>query len=180
MRPQSGFTLIEVVATAVISTILAGVILTLLHAGSDQAVEILSRQKAMSMYNVVSEQIGWTARQAYWVKQPGDGTACPGTPAGVYTGLDGLILYDRLCTEIGRYEIATVDGRHRLMERRLGVVKPFIVAGDTVFITPFSLDFGHTVSRRAITFALQIQYVVGSETREYRTPEETIYLRGGN
>lgn len=178
MKSQSGFTLIEVLATVIISTLLAGVMLTLLKAGTDQISEILPRQKAMSMYNIVSEQINWTARQAYWVRQPDDMTACPVSPAGTFTNLNGLVFYDKDCLEFGRYGFQAVGSRQFLMERKNGIFQAFKVAGDTVFITRGN-DFGYHSLRRAITFELQIQYIVKGETRDYRTASETAYLRGG-
>lgn len=179
MRRQAGFTLVEVLATGVISSVLAGVVLTLLYAGSSQVNEMVPRQQVISIYNLVSEQVHWTARRAYTVRSTNDGpfAVWPPTPAGPRTSQDGLVFYDRTGNVIGGYDIAPMGSTNYLREWKGLSFQPFKVAGDTVFVTP-SLKFGHSNDRRSITFEILIRYVINGTTREYRTPTETAYLRG--
>jgi type II secretory pathway pseudopilin PulG len=65
MTAQSGFTLIEALATGIISTVLAGAILSLMHLTNDQVKDGAAQIRMEERQRIASEQIRKSAHEAY-------------------------------------------------------------------------------------------------------------------
>lgn len=186
MKPQTGFTIIEVMTAGILSTVLAGVVITLIVLTSEQIEASLSRQKAVARYEIVAEEVRKVARKAYTVRSTSEPEFTiwpPGNAGSLLTSQNGLKFYDRTPVAgvpncIGGFEFQGVAGGLSILrEWKAGAFTAFLVGGDSVFVTP-SLQFSRDAARRVITFEIYVRYLVDESVRELKVPTQTVYLRG--
>lgn len=179
VKAQRGFTLVEVLAAGIISSLLAAVLLTILYLASAHVKQLIPRQRVMTAYNVVSEQIHRMTRQACFVRAFGEAHAIPLPALGASVSFqDGLVFYDRSYNIIGGYYFSASGGHHlREWNTATNAWQAFKIAGDSLPVTPGN-KFGHSADRKTVTFEIHLKYFIDGAWSLYKTPTETAQLKG--
>lgn len=167
-RIEKGFTLVEVLATGVISTVLAGAILTLVYLGADEMLESQGRQKALAQYVLVQEQICRVARTAYTIRATGE--TYPDVTAGT-SSLPGLRFFKKTPagTQLGAFRVAEDTGTVYLRESTTPTAltfKTFMVGADSI-PSAFSNTFRQNAARTRAGFQLTVKYQIKGDWREF-------------
>jgi type II secretory pathway pseudopilin PulG len=184
MNSQSGFTLIEALATGLISTIVAGAILSLLHMSNAQINDGTINLRLARLQGVASDQIRSSTRIAAGVKTAAEDTITDFDHMPVMTAVSSPLKEVRLCQQNGlpfaRYRIVDGTPQDYLEEWKETPVKgyhPFMVGGDTVFVDYANSFFRILPDRRGITFA--VQHTRAEDGKSYTFPriEEVALIR---
>lgn len=156
MRGQRGFTLIEVLATGVIASVLAGSILTMLKLASTQITQETDRSRAARISEIAAEEISRVASRASLVL--GDNEADP--TVSLSSSYRKVRFYGTPFssgTLIGGYSIRTVAGLGGVLEEwKNGAFQTFKVGPDSLVITNGG-NFIISPSRGAFSFQFHVQ-----------------------
>jgi type II secretory pathway pseudopilin PulG len=155
VNSQQGFTLIEALAGGILSTIVAGAILSALNMTTRQIKESSSNLSLGQIQTVVSEQIRSDARKSFGAKGPGENpTAQFDTPEDdpALTNQNGIVFCDSNGQPFARYQINTSTGN--LEEWIDGSYVPFKVGSQTAQLDAANSSFGVLAKRQGITFKL--------------------------
>ena len=190
MRSQSGFTLVEVLVTGIISTIVGSAILTVLQMSNSQILDGTINLKLIQLQIVASDQIRSEVRKSFGVKSGSPSPdpvgilgAFPVSPDG--TGPSAIVKEAILCNPDGTPRLA-----YRIFPDSLylyegtvaagGVISysRFQVGGDFVEIDPGSSSFQVEGSHHGLIFDIQFRKSVpGKPTRNFRKILETVRCR---
>lgn len=135
MKSARGFTLIEVLVAGVISTILAGTVLSIMHMANTHTRKGIHLAMASQMHEAVFDYVYRTARGAAKVKTLGEQA---GPPANLDATMNqsGVVFADRNNAPVGG--IKYLSGSHKLQYLAApygpGDWRYFVVAGDTARI----------------------------------------------
>lgn len=179
MKSQSGFTLIEVMASGILSTVIAGAILSILHLTNDQIKDGTSYLRLEERQGIAAEQIRKTARHAKGVMKSWEDLAqVTANPAAQPSGHLSEIRFfnDDNCFTTG-YKIesgylweADAKGCNILAYR------PFTIGADTVFVDPDPavsyFEFLH--NRGAIISHLRV--ILRVDTTTYVRPNDSEFV----
>ncbi|MDB5103252.1 MAG: hypothetical protein JWP91_941 [Fibrobacteres bacterium] len=145
MKTQSGFTLIEAMVAGIISVIIPGVVITLLHVNNSELAFNSTQLRLTQIANVVSEEIQRAAVKATFVYAEEDASppTCPvlDPPLGdTFNAKEsvnqGIVFCDKDKNVFKSFRVvALAGGIGRLEERNLGGGwNPFVVGSDTVYM----------------------------------------------
>jgi type II secretory pathway pseudopilin PulG len=175
MSRQSGFTLVEALTASVISTVVAGAILTVLFMTTNQVRDGSALSRLTQQQTVVSEQIRTSARKAWFVKK---------------TTAEGMPILSTEPADAGRHEVAFADSngtvfaayfldpaKTYLQEWIGGAYVPFKVGEDTVFVDYPTSSFGILSQRKGVTFQLGYNRTFGGKNYTFPLLTETVYCR---
>lgn len=171
MKRQAGFTLIEAMVAGVISTILAGSILSVLYMCNDRIKESMAMAKLTMMYDVVSEAFHRAAREASTI---GGNTETPplSTLSAPFTGLGRITFYDSSGAATGGFAIL---GDGYLREWKSGSFQTFKIGVDSIYVPDF--HFSILTDRNAARFRLTFSMTSGGKTYVLTNPRETAQCR---
>jgi type II secretory pathway pseudopilin PulG len=183
LNGQSGFTLIEVLAAGLISTIVAGALLSVLYMSTGQIRDGASSLRLSQSQAVVSEQIRTSARKAFgaWSGScpdpgPSDLDAAEALVAG-YAGsgqLKQVVFCDPLGAILSGYSLET-DGR--MYEWVGGSFRPFRIGADEVMVDYAASNFIILARRRGIIFNIIYRRDAGGESYFFPLIQETVLSR---
>ncbi len=183
MSFQNGFTLIEVLTASLISTIVAGALLSVLSMTNNHIKDGAAHLRTGQMQTVVSDQLHTNAHAACGVKSTGESLIDPFTTPTYDLGVASakeIVFCTKAGLPIARYKINSVA--NYLEEWRtdpLGAgpvgYYPFQVGNDTAFLNGALSEFNLQPGRRGFTATLLFQ----SRDRSYTFPHivETILCR---
>lgn len=164
MKLNNGFTLIEVLVTSLVSTVVAGALLSFIYLTNNQIAEGTNSLKFVQMQGVVSEQIRQVADSAHGVltdQDPADGviTTFKNFVAFPMVGSPVLKAKEiRLCRANGlAYAWYKIDlSNNYLWEWYItdGVWKVFQMGNDTVFVDANNSFFKVYAGRKRFEFTL--------------------------
>lgn len=176
MIRQQGFTLIEALAAGLISTIVAGALLTVLYMSTAQIKEGSAYISLLSMQSIVSEQIRSSVRSAKIIKRVGElGTSTPTLVASAFTGLKEIWLLSKDGDTLAAYQVR--PGEPYLYEWKAGAYQVFKVGNLTVDIDYGQTEFGILANRLGMTFQIGHIKTVGASSYAFPASQDTILMR---
>jgi type II secretory pathway pseudopilin PulG len=157
MKLQRGFTLIETMAVGLLSTIVAGALLTVLYLTNSEIKQGIVHLELVNLQSVVSEQIRKSARTANGVLLTDEAKNEPvfRLDLNTYSGAKEI----RFCNSNGnvfaKYQIHSGDPSY-LEEWHTGLAKyqPFLVSDDTVYVDGDASVFTILPGRRGVKFTI--------------------------
>lgn len=168
MRTETGFTLIEVLAGGVISTVLAGAMLSLFYMVTGNVKESAANSRLLRIQTVAEDQIRRDARKAFGAKlsssEPGliDVVANDGN---AYSGLKEIWLIEATPDAlVGAYWIHG----DTLKEWKNGGFVPMIIGPDTVHLDGANSSFSVFPNRQGV--GLDLRYKVNEKGILYTAP----------
>jgi len=179
MKRQSGFTLIETLVTGLVSTLLAGVVLSLLQLSNTQLLEGSAGLRLSRLYNATSSEIQRVGRRAYVVKTTGDiltGLPSDTLSAAAMTGLSNVMFCDTLGDSLGGYKVLG-DGRLQEWVKSGRTWKDLAFGPDTVRVDSARSTFDILPRRRGISFTLRLKSAAGDTIPPVR---EMLVCRNAN
>lgn len=157
MTGQRGFTLVEVLATGVIASVLAGSILTIMKLTSTQISQETERSRSARIFDIASEEIHRVARRARTVlgdsETDSDDALSPSyRKVRFYTGpVPGGTL-------LGGFNIRTVSGVGGVLEEwKSGAFQTFKVGADSIVITNSGNFIIASATRSAFSFQFHVR-----------------------
>jgi type II secretory pathway pseudopilin PulG len=186
LKWQSGFTLIEALAAGLISTIVAGALLTVLSMTNAQIRDGAIRLKTGQMHTVVSDQLRTSAYNAYGVKAAGEDLTDPLTLpvyAGGVANTQTIIFCNKAGIPFARYNINTVSNYLEEWLEAIPLVRPagyypFKVGVDTAFLNGAASSF--TLDPGRIGFSLNLLFTSPYSTYTFPNIIEAIRCRNPN
>jgi type II secretory pathway pseudopilin PulG len=189
MRSEAGFTLIEILVGGVISTVLAGGMLSLFYLVTDNIKESTANSRLLRIQTVAEDQLRRTVRRAYAVKVTQtelsrvsgrvDVSSIAAEDPNTYTGLKVIWLYEAEPDAlIGAYRITFGNSIDTLLELRNGVFAPMHIGSDTVWINGTNSSFSILPNRRGVSFDLR--YGIQENGNSYVAPVliDSVLCRG--
>lgn len=175
MKAQAGFTVIELMTVSIISTVIAGGVITMLYLGNTNIKEALALGRIAKVYDVASEHIHRVGNEAYTVS--GDMEALPlaSIPGPSYvSGFSRLTFFDQANDTIGSVRVRS-DGY--LMEWRKGTgFQVFTVGTDSIYVDNQN-NFAIAPGRKAFSFDLDIVKTLYGTTHTLSSPTEVVLCR---
>lgn len=172
MKSNSGFTLIEVLVTSLLSTVVAGALLSFLYLTNNQITEGTTSLKFVQMRSVVSEQIRQVADSAHGVltdQDPADGVITTFKDFVLFPQVDSTIINAkelRLCRSNGTaYAVYKINASNNYLEewyKTDGTLRVFQIGSDTVFIDASKSFFKVYRGRKRFEFTLVYRTQDGS------------------
>ena len=164
MTIQAGFTLVEVIATGVISAFAGVAILTVLHMSNENILEGRAETKLTQLQAVASEQMRKEARLSFGVIGPGeDATAIVDDDLGLANMHEV-----RFCNADGSIRAGYDVTTDTLKEWTPGGWKPFKVGADTVFVKSGESFFDYLPKRHGVS--IRITYAQRSNGKTFTFP----------
>jgi type II secretory pathway pseudopilin PulG len=153
MSNESGFTLIETLAAGLVSTIVAGALLTVLYMSTNQIKEGSANVRYIRLQSAVSEEIRANARKSKTMKRTSElGTASSSLSAAEWPGLKEIWLFNNDGDTLAAYQVKA-DSPH-LHEWKAGSFQVFQVGSETVDINYANTEFGILPNRQGMTFRI--------------------------
>jgi len=180
MRTKAGFTLVEILAGGVISTVLAGAMLSLFYLVTGNIKDSAANSRLLRTQTVAEDQLRRAARKAYGVKLSqaevskghgglGDIATIAADDPVAYTALTEIWLYqadpDGL---IGAYKVSAGSSQDTLKEWVNGAFTPMRIGSDTVLLTRAGSSFSVFPNRRGIAF--DMRYRIQENGNSYAAP----------
>ena len=180
MRTEAGFTLIEILAGGVISTVLAGAMLSLFYLVTGNIKDSTANSRLQRIQTVAEDQIRRIARRAYGAKtssaEVGDIAIIAANDGNAYTGLKEIWLYETDPGEalIGAYKVSP----DALLELVNGVFVPMRIGSDTVWLDGANSTFSIFPNRAGVAF--DMRYKIQENGNTYAAPAliDSILCRG--
>lgn len=170
MKSESGFTLVEALATGVLSTIVAGTLVSVLDMVNTQIKEGEMESRLGLWQSVVSEQIRSSVRQSWGILQQGD-------PTGFDLHYDKLPAVDHMlspedlmpeiliCDKDGipmaKYHVNSEGILEEWQSGDEGSYHPFTIGDQIVHVDPDQSNFSVAKGRKYLSFKLA--YVLEGE-----------------
>lgn len=181
MIGQKGFTLVEALTGGIISTVLAGTMISMIHMVGSNLKESAANTRLERLQTVASEQIRSATRQAFGAKLSGTepGTiqslsSSAGGDAAAHTNLTEVWLI----TDEGIQHWAYQISGDYLMERRGGAWVKMTVGEDTVKLDGANSRFAVFPYRKGIVADLRYKIVENGSTYAYPPLPDSILCRG--
>jgi len=181
MNSERGFTLIEAMASGILSAVIAGGILSVAFMTRDQVNEGSAYEKLKSVRSAVSEQIRASARIAYGAMKSDEDASTVNTPLGlanpVFANLSEIRFYDRDFFLVKGYRLDTrylLEGYPVPGAPNTLAYKPFLIGEDTVIIDPVNSRFTILSNRQGITSNLKLKLNVGGV--DYVRPSDSEFV----
>lgn len=175
MNGRNGFTLVEVMATAVIATILAGSILTMLKLASTQISLDTERVRSARIFEIAAEEIHDMARRANTVL----GDAETESSESLVSSYRQVRFYTASMpggSLLGGFNIRTVSGVGGVLEEwKDGSFQTFKVGPDSLIITNTG-NFIIAANRAAVSFQFNVQ-IKGNPLDTLGNLRETVFCR---
>lgn len=177
-KVQAGFTLVEVLTGGVISTVLAGTILSMVHMVSGNLRESAANTRLERLQAVANEQIRTATRQAYGAKlfqaEAGNIQDIAATDNAAHANLSEIWLI----ADDGILHWAYQISGDYLMERRNGAWIKMTVGPDTVMLDGANSRFGVFPNRRGIVADLRYRINENGTTYSYPPLLDSLLCRG--
>jgi type II secretory pathway pseudopilin PulG len=149
MRTEAGFTLIEALAGGIISTVLAGAMLSLFYLVTGNIKDSAANTRLLRIQTVAGDQIRRIVRRAYGPMLTTDaGSISTIVDPNPHPGLQEVWLYEDPDAEIGAYKISGDN----LLERVNGVYTPMRIGSDTVWLDGPNSSFTVLPNRLGVAF----------------------------
>ncbi len=181
MLSQKGFTLVEIMAAGVVSTIVAGALLSVLSITNSLIKESASNQRLGQIQTAVSEQLRNDARIAFGPKASEvEDRSAPfdvnPDDDPIASNLQGIYFCDRDGDCFSGYRINKQNLTLEEWHREIGGYNPFKVGEDTVHVDTANSRFAVLAGRKGVTF--QIACRIHTD-KDYTFPsiEETVLCR---
>ncbi len=171
----------EALSAGLISTIVAGALLTVLQMTNAQIRDGSGNMRVARLQTVVSDQIRMSTRLAAGVKTALEDTTTTLEHMALVTSTSGPLQEVRL-TQVGgdpfaRYRLRDLSPRAYLEEWKVGDYGPdyypFTVGSDTVFVDYATSYFRILPNRRGITFKIQHTSFEDGKSYTFPSTEET-------
>lgn len=172
MKAQAGFTLVEVLTAGVLSTVLAGAIISILYLGTDQIEESLARQDAVALYTVVAEHIQAVASRADSVRSTEEE---PGAPLDPTAEFADVIFVNAANEPLGGFKVRPDGMRNLLMEWSTADDDwvPYTIAGIPIELDALRVPaFYISPERRSATFQFNLLFTKNGKTTTHKFPVE--------
>jgi type II secretory pathway pseudopilin PulG len=180
MSSQSGFTLIEVLASGIISTVIAGAILSIVYLTNNQIQDGTANLRLEERQRVASEQIQRSARFARGGMMASENLvtvkaqdAGGSPPSG---NLQEIIFFDDNWCLVAGYKV----GSNYLMEAfpasctALADYKALTIGDDTVYLDPAQSYFRYFNNRKSIISNLKLTLQTAAGT--YSRPNDSEFV----
>lgn len=169
MKGQAGFTLVEALTAGVISTVLAGALLSILYMCNDQIEESLERQDAVALYTAVADHFRAVASRAAKVRSTDEAGGGFDLPVPAHPGdvhYEDVVFFDAADAAIGGFRIQDNGVTNELMEWSPGVGwVPYTVAGTPIEMDEFQAPgFSISPGRRSATFKFNLRFTKNGKT----------------
>lgn len=163
MKTQSGFTLIEALVTGVLSTIVAGTLVTVLGMVNLQLNTGIAENRLGRIQTVVSEQIRASVRKSWGILQSGDviDASHHYPDLHVIASTREIILTYKDGNPMAKYLIGNDGKLWEWHDGDPGDYYPFMIGTDIVYVDPAQSDFSIADGRKSMTFKLA--YVLQSK-----------------
>jgi type II secretory pathway pseudopilin PulG len=169
MRAEAGFTLIEALVGGIISTVLAGAMLSLFYLVTGNVKESAANSRLLRIQTVAQDQLRRNVRKSYGAKRTetevGGIASIAASDNVAYVGQKEVWLYE---TDpdglVGAYKISG----DTLLERANAVFSPMLVGSDTVWLDGANSSFSLFPNRRGIAFDLR--YRIHENGKTYSAP----------
>jgi type II secretory pathway pseudopilin PulG len=181
MKAQSGFTLIEVLVTGVLSTIVAGTLVTVLGMVNLQLNAGIAENRLGRIQTVVSEQIRSSMRKSWGVLQTGDviDNANHFNNLKAVASTQEIIMSDKDGNPISKYQIDNGGKLWEWHDGDPGDYYPFKIGEDIVYVDPDPVksNFSLAQGRKSMTFTLEYVLLQGKTLLTLPNIPETIQCR---
>jgi type II secretory pathway pseudopilin PulG len=185
MRTEAGFTLIEILSGGIISTVLAGAMLSLFYMVTGNIKESAANSRLLRIETGAQDQLRRTVRSAYGAKrspgEPGGGIASiAANDANAYSGLSEIWLYEESPDAlIGAYQVSVGQGvlADTLMEWSGGAFIPMRIGSDTVFLDHGTSSFSLFPNRRGVGFDLRYRILENGNTYSTSSLMDSVLCR---
>jgi type II secretory pathway pseudopilin PulG len=183
MKAQVGFTLVEILAGGVISTILAGAMLSLFYLVTGNIKENAANARLLRIQTVAEDQLRRTGRKAYGAKRPAETdliTTLANNDGNAYTNLKEIGLFEDPDALIGAYKISQNGSRDTLLEWSFatGSYIPMIIGSDTVWLDGPNSSFSIFPNRRGIAFDLRYRIQENGNMYSAASLRDSVLCRG--
>lgn len=180
MSSESGFTLIETLAAGLISTIVAGAMLSVLTMTTRQLKESSTSLNLGQIQGVVTDQLRSDARKAFGARgdfeTPNGAFTIPNTDAARSNQTE-IIFCDKGGTSFSRYRIRSSDS---ILEEWVdGAYTPFLVGNQAVHLDVGATKsrFGILANRFGVTFKLTCRVQTDKGFAFFPALEDTVLGR---
>jgi prepilin-type N-terminal cleavage/methylation domain-containing protein len=156
MKTQSGFTLVEVLVTGVLSSIVAGALVSMLSMVNLQMNAGIAENRLGRIQTVVSEQIRASARKSWGILQSGDiiDDTHHFPDLAAISSTSEIILSDKNGNPMVKYHIDNSGMLWEWHDGDPGDYYPFAIGKDTVHVDAAHSDFTLAQGRKNMTFKL--------------------------
>lgn len=187
MRKEAGFTLIEILAGGVISTVLAGAMLSLFYLVTGNIKDSAANSRLLRIQTVAEDQLRRTVRRAYGAKllteigtppPAGEITIIAPNDANAHPNQKEIWLYEDPDALIGAYRITFGHAVDTLLEWVGGNFIPMHIGSDTVFLDGGISSFSIFPYRLGVAF--NIGYQIQENGKSYAAPtlNDSVLCRG--
>jgi type II secretory pathway pseudopilin PulG len=175
MKTEAGFTLIEILAGGIISTVLAGAMLALFYMVTANIKESEANSRLLRIQTVAQDQLRRTVRSAYGAKLTGEAGSIVDIAGGdpiTYTDRKEIWLYETNPEGlIGAYKISPGPSVDTLKELSNGDFIPMRIGSDTVILDGGSSSFSLFPNRRGVGF--DMRYLIRENGNTYSATQLT-------